>query len=270
MSPTLGVRASVQTQEKGSLGQGPFEPGTQGASEEGLRSAQPRPSTHLRGKERTAMRFRLMVVLCAAAALAAGVSTAAAGGGNSDAAHACQKGGWQNLVRSDGTPFKNQGECVSYAAQGGTLYPVYVFTADLSGAGENPPTATSGTGNAVVTWNTATSEMTVNVVFAGLTTGTVASHIHCCAVPPANAMVATTVPTFPGFPLGVTSGTYLHTFDMTDAGSYNPAFVTAHGGTVAGAEAALLAGLLAGQAYLNIHTSMFPGGEIRGVLLKAN
>lgn len=33
-----------------------------------------------------------------------------------------------------------------------------------------------------------------------------------------------------------------------------------------GAEAALLAGLLNGTAYFNIHTMMFPGGEIRGQL----
>jgi hypothetical protein len=64
----------------------------------------------------------------------------------------------------------------------------------------------------------------------------------------------------------VTSGTYSHTFDMTDPASYNPAFVTANGGTAASAESVLLAGLLAGQAYLNIHTSTHPGGEIRGVL----
>jgi hypothetical protein len=44
--------------------------------------------------------------------------------------------------------------------------------------------------------------------------------------------------------------------------------VSSHGGTVASAEAALLDGLRAGQTYLNIHTSMFPGGEIRGVLLE--
>ena len=55
---------------------------------------------------------------------------------------------------------------------------------------------------------------------------------------------------------------------MTDASSYNPAFVTANGGTVAGAEAALLAGLHAGTAYLNIHTSMVPAGEIRGFLVE--
>ena len=35
---------------------------------------------------------------------------------------------------------------------------------------------------------------------------------------------------------------------------------------MASAEAALFAGLRAGQSYLNIHTTTFPGGEIRGVL----
>jgi hypothetical protein len=33
----------------------------------------------------------------------------------------CQKGGWSGLHTSDGTAFKNQGDCVSYAAKGGTL-----------------------------------------------------------------------------------------------------------------------------------------------------
>jgi hypothetical protein len=78
--------------------------------------------------------------------------------------------------------------------------------------------------------------------------------------------VATTLPTFTDFPSGTTSGTYSHTFDMLDVSSYNPAFVTAHGGTAAGAAAAILAGLEAGQAYLNIHTTTFPAGELRGFL----
>jgi len=58
----------------------------------------------------------------------------------------------------------------------------------------------------------------------------------------------------------------MHTLDLTQASSWNPAFVTANGGTVGGAEAALAAGLNAGHAYLNIHTTMFPGGEISGFL----
>ena len=56
------------------------------------------------------------------------------------------------------------------------------------------------------------------------------------------------------------------TFDLTAASTYNPAFITAHGGTVAGAMAAFIAGLESGQTYLNIHTTQFPGGEIRGQL----
>lgn len=41
--------------------------------------------------------------------------------GNSDAAYACQQGGYQNLFRADGTSFENTGQCVSYAAHGGSF-----------------------------------------------------------------------------------------------------------------------------------------------------
>jgi CHRD domain/PEP-CTERM motif len=42
--------------------------------------------------------------------------------------------------------------------------------------------------------------------------------------------------------------------------------VTANGGTTASAEAALAASMAVGEAYLNIHTTVVPGGEIRGFL----
>lgn len=141
-----------------------------------------------------------------------------------------------------------------------------VFTATLTGPQEVPPTASPGIGSALVTVDTVTNQLTVNLAFAGLLSPTTAAHIHCCAGPTGIAIPATAVPTFPGFPLGVTAGTYLQTFDLTLASTYNPAFITAHGGTVAGAQAAFIAGLLNGQTYLNIHTSQFPGGEIRGQL----
>ena len=140
------------------------------------------------------------------------------------------------------------------------------FVTTLTGSQEVPPTGSPGIGSALVTLDTVTNLLTVNVSFSGLGSPTIASHIHCCTLPGANAMVATAVPTFPGFPLGVTTGTYLQTFDLTLASTYNPAFITAHGGTVAGAQAAFIAGLLNGQTYLNIHTSQFQGGEIRGQL----
>ena len=31
----------------------------------------------------------------------------------------CKNGGWKNYVDNTGTPFKNQGDCVSYVATGG-------------------------------------------------------------------------------------------------------------------------------------------------------
>jgi hypothetical protein len=136
------------------------------------------------------------------------------------------------------------------------------YDAVLSGDGES---TSSGTGFAVVTING--NMMEVQVTFSGLTTGTTASHIHCCTPVPGSgtAGVATTTPTFPGFPLGVMAGTYDDTFDLTASSTYNPAFVTAQG-SVANAEAALLAGLSTDKTYLNIHTSQFPGGEILGFL----
>jgi hypothetical protein len=149
------------------------------------------------------------------------------------------------------------------------------FTANLTGSLEVPATGSSGTGSATVTIDTVLNTMQVNVAFSGLSSGTTASHIHCCLASPfltgANVGVATAVPTFTGFPLGVTSGTYSHLFDLTLASSYNPAFVSSSifnpSGTVSGAEAALVAGIEAGDTYLNIHTTNFPSGEIRGFLV---
>ncbi len=146
--------------------------------------------------------------------------------------------------------------------------PITYFTT-LNGNGEVPPTGSPGTGTATVTLDTVAHTLFVDVVFSNLSAPTTASHIHCCTSSPGTGTVgvATTVPTFTGFPLGVTSGTYTHTFDTTMLSSFNPAFVTAQGGTVADAEAALAAGLAADKAYLNIHTTAFPGGEISGFLL---
>jgi hypothetical protein len=142
------------------------------------------------------------------------------------------------------------------------------YDAPLSGPAESPPNTSLGTGFAIVTIDTILDTMEVNVSFSGLVALDTASHIHCCTALPGTgtAGVATTTPTFTDFPLSVTSGTYDHTFDMTSLSSYNPAFVTANGGTALTAFAVLFAGLNAGDAYLNIHSTTFPNGEIRGFL----
>ena len=90
-------------------------------------------------------------------------------------------------------------------------------------------------------YSTAAHTLLVNESFSGLIGGpAVAAHIHCCAGPGVAAIVA--VP-FPGFP-AATSGSYMNIFDLTLAATYNAAFVTANGGSAAGAEAAGIAGLL--------------------------
>jgi hypothetical protein len=54
--------------------------------------------------------------------------------GNSGAAHLCQQGGYQNLVRTDRTGFSTVGECVSYAAQGGAFGSgLIIYTLRVSG-----------------------------------------------------------------------------------------------------------------------------------------
>jgi hypothetical protein len=74
---------------------------------------------------------RLVLFSVLAIGLATGIASAAPGA-NQDAARLCQKGGWATLQRADGTPFTNQGECVAYAAHGGTLAPIPSRTVSLS------------------------------------------------------------------------------------------------------------------------------------------
>src|SRR5262249_34814903 len=120
-----------------------------------------------------------------------------------------------------------------------------------------------------ITLDTMLHTMRVQANFSGLGSNTIMAHIHCCLASPfltnANVSVATQLPSFMGFPLGVTSGTYDHTFSLTDPTTYNlgNAFL---GASVATAEPAFTTALQLGETYFNIHTTVFGGGEIRGFL----
>ncbi len=147
------------------------------------------------------------------------------------------------------------------ASFAGSSFGALVFGLNLNGSG----TASPGIGTGLITFDESTNTMRVQVVFSGLLGTTTVAHIHCCGAFPTG--VATEVPTFPGFPTGVQSGSYDQTFDTTDSSTFNPAFVTANGGTAEGAAAALIQGALDGNAYLNIHTARNPSGEINGYLI---
>lgn len=146
---------------------------------------------------------------------------------------------------------------------------VVTYTATLDGLTESPPNGSLGIGIGQVDVDATAHTMRVQLSFSGLTGTTTACHIHAPTASPLSGLagVATTTPTFAGFPLGVTSGTYDNTLDMTQASSYNPNYITNNGGTTATAEAALFTAIADGKAYLNVHTSFVSGGEIRGFLV---
>lgn len=146
---------------------------------------------------------------------------------------------------------------------------IVTYTAALTGLAESPIVVTPGSGSVMVVLDDHNFTMRVIASFSGLIGNTTAAHIHCCTANPlaGNSGVATVTPSFTGFPLGVTAGSYDVTYDMTAvAGSWNNAFVAANGGTPGAAFSVLLAGLDSGRAYFNLHSSFAGGGEIRGLL----
>ncbi|MCC6509353.1 MAG: CHRD domain-containing protein [Pirellulaceae bacterium] len=145
-----------------------------------------------------------------------------------------------------------------------------LYHAAMNGPSEAPPNASPGIGTVYLDFDDVANTMRIRTTFSGLTGNTTAAHIHAnvTATPfTGTSGVATTTPTFVGFPQGVTSGSSDNTYDMTIASSYNAAFVTANGGTIASARAALLTAIATGRAYYNVHTQTFTGGEIRGFLV---
>jgi hypothetical protein len=150
-------------------------------------------------------------------------------------------------------------------AQTAQAVPMFFHTT-LSGLNEVPPNASVGTGTADVMLDPDLNLLKIDVTFSGLSAPASAAHIHCCLASPFGpGSVIVSVP-FTGFP-NATSGTYSNTVDLTLAATYNGAFITAHGGTAATAEAALVAAMQLDETYVNIHDVNFPAGEIRGILV---
>ncbi len=124
-----------------------------------------------------------------------------------------------------------------------------IFTTVLFGANEVPPRVTPAIGSSQATLENDLITLDVLEIFSGLTVPASAAHFHCCA--PAGTNAAVVLP-FTGFP-SATSGTYTHSFNLsTDLIGITPS--------------AFIAALESNLVYANIHTSTFPGGEIRGQL----
>lgn len=115
------------------------------------------------------------------------------------------------------------------------------YSAIFSGAQEVPPNASPATGNAVITLNNAENLLTYSVTYSGLTANRTAAHFHGPAGPGVNAGVIFGIAAGGG-----TSGTIAGTWAI------DPTSVTY---------------LKGGLLYINIHSTNFPGGEIRGQVL---
>ena len=145
---------------------------------------------------------------------------------------------------------------------------VLTWTANLSGDQEIPPIATTATGSGWVKLDTLLNELSLFVEWQGLTGPGVQGHSHCCVdTPPGNVGIAIDL-WLPSDPERPATGNYSATYDLATENPFRVAFVTANGGTEAGALQALIDAMNAGggRAYYNIHTAAFPGGEIRGNL----
>lgn len=123
----------------------------------------------------------------------------------------------------------------------------------------------SGTGLVTLSFDTVTHDLSFSASFSGLSGLTTVAHFHCCTITPGagTAGVAVDAPSL-AVPVGVSAGSWSQTLDLDDPDNFGGAFLSAHGGDAAGAISAFIDGLNDGTVYLNIHSSAFTGGEIRG------
>jgi uncharacterized protein (TIGR03118 family) len=126
--------------------------------------------------------------------------------------------------------------------QAGTTQTVLPFTVLLSGAAQNPPVDTPGSGIGTLALNG--TNLSYQISFSGLSAPATAGHIHAPASAITNASVA--IPfSFPPGTAGTISGSTTVTPDQ-------------------------FANIVSGLAYVNIHTTNHPGGEIRGQIVPSH
>jgi hypothetical protein len=112
------------------------------------------------------------------------------------------------------------------------------FQAKLAGASEVPPKTVQGTGTATAWLDQGTKTLSWEITYSGLTGEVTAAHFHGPAEAGANAGVAVPIP--------VSASPIKGSAVLTDT---------------------QIAELTAGNWYVNIHTAVNGGGEIRGQVI---
>jgi hypothetical protein len=128
----------------------------------------------------------------------------------------------------------------------------------LTGFQEPPAVYSNGRGSFKAKIDDGAQTITYELTYSGLSAPATASHIHF-----GNRFTSGPVVVWfcggggkPACPAGTTS-------TATVTGTITPADVLAQAGIPAGGFAQLVKAIRAGVTYVNVHTSTFPGGEIR-------
>jgi CHRD domain-containing protein len=111
------------------------------------------------------------------------------------------------------------------------------YKADMKGSSEVPPTGSSGTGKANITYDTKSKKLSWVVTYSGLSGEPTAAHFHGPAAPGKNA----------GPVVDISGDIKKGSAELTPDQAKD---------------------LQAGKWYVNIHTEKFPDGEIRGQVVK--
>lgn len=125
----------------------------------------------------------------------------------------------------------------------GPYTPVTTYQAVMMGVGETPANGSRALGFGTVGLNADQTQITVNMSFSGLSAAATAAHIHGPGGAGTNASVLFP---FTGVPAGTSGAIPEQTFNITPT---------------------QLGYLQNGYLYMNVHNSVFPGGEIRGQIV---
>lgn len=116
----------------------------------------------------------------------------------------------------------------------------YNISATINGANEVPAVETEGSGTLTGTYDSNTNQITITVPYSNLTGTLTASHLHKAPAGTNGAVIINLNPT-----TGSSSGTISGTFTVDEMDEPD---------------------LIAGNVYINLHSTTNGGGEIRGQL----